>query len=205
MTITANQLVAANLRRARELRGLTQEQAAEQLEPYLGTRWSPAVFSAAETSVRTKRVREFSANEILAFACAFELPVTWFFLPLEPEGDALAGTDDFPSVRTNGSELAAGELLDAVFPYGGSTELSLRLVKIVARLPKRLRTKADDAVLRWTREKMRAAVWSVVGEWGALAARMREHANALDRIQTIALEGVGQQLEDAERKETSVG
>jgi hypothetical protein len=199
MTITANQLVAANLRRARELRGLTQEQAAEQLEPYLGTRWSPAVFSAAETSVRTKRVREFTANEIVAFASVFELPVTWFFLPAETNG--------FARVRCGGArELAPGELVDALFPYGGNTDVAVRLVGIIKRLPAKLRSAADDAVLRWSREKMRAAVWSVVGEWDVLATRMREGAAAIEQIQAIALEGVAQELGEADRrKEARVG
>jgi hypothetical protein len=79
--LTPNQVVAHNLRVAREERGLTQEQAAKQLEPFLGERWSVAVFSAAERSVAGKRIREFNADEIHAFARGFELPVGYFFLP----------------------------------------------------------------------------------------------------------------------------
>jgi transcriptional regulator with XRE-family HTH domain len=89
--LTPNQMVAHNLRLAREGRELTQEQAAELLEPFLGERWSVAVFSAAERSIAGKRVREFDADTIHAFARAFGLPIGFFFLP--PDGDAVVGLD----------------------------------------------------------------------------------------------------------------
>lgn len=86
--MTTNQVVAHNLREARLLRGLTQEQAAEKLEPYLGTRWSVPVFSAAERSVASERVREFSADDVHALSRAFNLPITFFFRP-PPNADAI--------------------------------------------------------------------------------------------------------------------
>ena len=82
--LTGNQVVAHNLRMARLLRGWTQEEAAEKLEPYLGVRWSKASYSAAERSQeKESRIRNFSADELLAFSLAFKLPVTWFLLPPE--------------------------------------------------------------------------------------------------------------------------
>src|SRR5438094_1736388 len=81
LPLTPNQVVAWNLAQARAWRGWTQAQAAEALEPFLGVRWSTASFSAAERSVTGKVVRNFTADEIVAFARAFEVPVTWFFLP----------------------------------------------------------------------------------------------------------------------------
>jgi len=80
--MTGNQLVAHNLKRARESRGLTQEQAADLLEPWLDERWSPASFSAAERSaLPEKRSREFTADDVAAFAAAFELPLVYFLTP----------------------------------------------------------------------------------------------------------------------------
>ncbi len=79
--LSAGQVVAYNLARARALRGWNQEQAATRLEPHLGVRWSNVVLSAAERSYAGKRVRQFTADEIVAFSQAFELPVVWFFLP----------------------------------------------------------------------------------------------------------------------------
>ncbi|HUR24207.1 MAG TPA: helix-turn-helix transcriptional regulator [Acidimicrobiales bacterium] len=108
-----NQVVAYNLARARQLRGLTQDEAAAALEPYLGVRWSKASFSQAERSVRGKFVRRFDAEEIVAFARAFELPITWFFLPPPAwsDGDAVKLTT--ADARRYGTEI--GLLVDLVF------------------------------------------------------------------------------------------
>jgi transcriptional regulator with XRE-family HTH domain len=78
---TANETVSFNLRRARAIRGWTQEQAAEKLEPYLGRRLSKASMSAAERFPHGDRVREFTVDELFAFARAFNLPVSYFLLP----------------------------------------------------------------------------------------------------------------------------
>lgn len=78
---TPNQVVANNLRRARNLHRWTAEEAAEHLEPYLGERWSKVVWSAAERSVRGERIRQFSADDLVAFAAAFQLPISFFFQP----------------------------------------------------------------------------------------------------------------------------
>lgn len=83
--MTGNQVVAYNLFLGRILRGLTQEDAAERLEPFLGERWSKATFSAAERSVSGRRIRQFDADEIVGFARGLDLPVWWFFVP--PEED----------------------------------------------------------------------------------------------------------------------
>jgi hypothetical protein len=59
----------------------TQEEAARELAPYLGVQLLTASFSAIERSVDTGRVRECSADELLAFAWGSRVPVTWFFTP----------------------------------------------------------------------------------------------------------------------------
>lgn len=86
---TANQLVAMNITTMRKRRGWTQEDFAERLEPVLGDRWSIAVVSAAERSVTGKRVREFTADELVALARTFEVPIGSLFLM----------TADEPSIR----------------------------------------------------------------------------------------------------------
>lgn len=85
-TADLNEIVAYNFRRARELRGWTQDEAAMRLEPFLGQRLRQASISAIEGAFSGERRREFDAQEILAFACGFDLPVLWFFLP--PPGDS---------------------------------------------------------------------------------------------------------------------
>lgn len=83
--LTANQVVAYNLMRVRKMLGLSQEQAAERLEPHIGARWSKAVYSAAERSFHGNRVRQFTADDLGAFALAFGVPVSYFFVPPKPE------------------------------------------------------------------------------------------------------------------------
>jgi transcriptional regulator with XRE-family HTH domain len=83
--MTPCQVVAFNLRRARLLRDWTQEHAAERLEPYLGARWSKANWSAAERGVDGNRIRQFTADELFAFARGFQLPLTFFLIP-PPQG-----------------------------------------------------------------------------------------------------------------------
>lgn len=93
--MTPNQIVALNVAKARALRGWTQEQAAEQLAPYLGAKLSGASFSALERSAwKVDRIKQFSADELLALSRAFELPIGFFFTPPPPAEDAgLAAPD----------------------------------------------------------------------------------------------------------------
>lgn len=90
---TASQVVAHNLTRARELRGLTQTEIAERLTRFTGTNWSQATVAQAEGSVGGQRVRQFTANELVALARTFDLPVLYFFLPPD-DGDGRLATDD---------------------------------------------------------------------------------------------------------------
>lgn len=92
---TASQVVAHNLTRARELRALTQSAVAERLSKFTGTNWSQATVAQAEGSVSGQRVRQFTANEIVALARTFDLPVLFFFLPPD-DGDGRLVTDDHP-------------------------------------------------------------------------------------------------------------
>lgn len=78
---TASQVVAHNLTRARELRGMTQSEAAERLSRFTGSNWSQATVAQAEGSVGGHRVRQFTANELVALSRTFDLPVLFFFMP----------------------------------------------------------------------------------------------------------------------------
>lgn len=79
--IDVNQVVAYNVRLARELRGWTQEELADRLEPYLGQRLTQGSMSAIERASEGERRREFDAQELVVFAMVFDLPVIWFLLP----------------------------------------------------------------------------------------------------------------------------
>jgi transcriptional regulator with XRE-family HTH domain len=108
-TWTPNQIVAFNISKARLKRGWTQDQAAEALAPYLGARLSTASWSAIERSVDGGRIREFTADELIAFARGFELPLGWFLTPPPASDDIRVAT---PDTKTKG--LDGRDLLDVV-------------------------------------------------------------------------------------------
>lgn len=93
---TANQIVAYNVAQARLRRGWTQSEAAAVLAPFLGQRLSPASFSALERSVDGGRVRQFTADDLLAMSRAFELPIGWFLTPPPREDGVDVATPDHP-------------------------------------------------------------------------------------------------------------
>lgn len=90
---SASQVVAHNLTRARELRELTQAEIAERLTTYTGSNWTPTTVAQAEGSVGGQRIRQFTANELVALARTFDLPVLFFFLPPD-DGEGQLATDD---------------------------------------------------------------------------------------------------------------
>ena len=95
--MTPNQIVAYNVAKTRELRGWTQEQAAEALAPYLGAKLSGPSFSALERSAwSVDRVKQFSADDLLALSRGFDLPIGFFFTPPPPELDAALHAPDAP-------------------------------------------------------------------------------------------------------------
>jgi transcriptional regulator with XRE-family HTH domain len=118
--VRMNQVIATRLREARKLRRMTQADLAERLEPLLGVRWPVTSVSAAEGSVSGKRPREFTADEVTAFARVLELPVPWFFrVP--------AGVD---AVSCGGPQtIAAADIAEMVFP--DLSEIPERLRQVV--------------------------------------------------------------------------
>ncbi len=106
--MSPNQIVAYNLRNARLLQNWTQDTATEKLAPLLGVRWSKASYSAAERSVTGTRIRQFTADEIVAFATAFELSVSFFLTP-PPGVDTIA----LPAATT---KITPAALADVVGP-----------------------------------------------------------------------------------------
>jgi transcriptional regulator with XRE-family HTH domain len=142
--VNLNEIVAYNFRRARELRGLTQDEAADRLAPFLGTRLKQAAVSGIEGAYGGAKRREFDAQELLAFACGFDLPIIWFLIP--PPGDhrnlqgtselvselyllAMGRNDQLEYLRERFAELGHVEPdeSDAVLErvYGGPTERTL--------------------------------------------------------------------------------
>jgi transcriptional regulator with XRE-family HTH domain len=80
-TWTPNQVVAGNLNRLRLRRGLTQAETAHKLSLVAGKEWTEAMVAHAERSVTGNRVREFTADDLVTFARAFDVPVLYFLTP----------------------------------------------------------------------------------------------------------------------------
>ena len=159
MQITPNQIVAYNVAEARALRGWTQDQAAEELERYLGSRWSKATFSAAERSIDGRRVRQFTADDIVAFSRCFRVPIGFFFMPPRPS------ETESQSLRLRASEnpwagIGLTELLDAIFGVPGDDDvLSIRLRRFLSEIRLGDLTEAQDRAA-WRAEDALAAVVS---------------------------------------------
>ncbi len=131
--VNANRVVAYNLERARKARGLSQEEARELLKVE-GIDWSKATYSAAERSWDGKRVRQFEADELVAFARAFEVPVIFFFLPPRP-----ADRDEVTAVSVGGPDISWSEMLDVIL--GG--KFRMLFAQRVVELPRSERANAD--------------------------------------------------------------
>jgi hypothetical protein len=154
------QIVAWNLERVRRTRGWSQEQAAKVLEPYLGYRLSRAAFSQAERSLHGGKIRRFDADEIVAFARAFEVAIPYFFGPPEPHFRgkfvAVNGKPGNPKARVTSPVLNREQMLTLA------------------------QGRPDDSTM--------ALITEVVGEklhralWGGFYQFLKEHPDELGRV-----------------------
>jgi transcriptional regulator with XRE-family HTH domain len=143
--VTANQVVAYNLRQAREEAGWTQEETAQRLWPYLGEKWSKASFSVAERSVdENSRPREFDAGELLAFSQVFQKPITYFLTP--PDNvEQVTCRHRFNVDRP----VQVAAVMDAILPGGLKVAEQVQTLRNVADALER----ADETAMRKAREE----------------------------------------------------
>jgi transcriptional regulator with XRE-family HTH domain len=127
--MTANQLVAFNLRYWREERGWTQAEMVDRLEPFLGERWTRAAYSAAERSSAGKRIRHFDADDLYAFARVLGVPLGTFFVPPPSVNEVAPPEATETADRMTAFDLAFGmddEVMDRTLELTGETIASLR-------------------------------------------------------------------------------
>lgn len=172
---TGNRLVAYNLRHIRESRALTQQQAAAILEPYVGSLWSKAVYSAAERSADTDRVRQFTADDLLALSLAFDVPIAYWFLPPRPQDRRRRPLEVGPRRVKWRDEVGACVLgsdwrRDVVTRLRGDAELV-----------------ADEGALADTiTRRVRLTVEQMHGRLQERAGQLRDAADALDELHEAA-------------------
>lgn len=192
--LTPNQVVAFNLARAREWKGWTQDQAAEALEPYLGKRWSKASVSQAERSIAGRFVRQFDADEIIAFARAFDLPIGWFFMPPPPWSDRPGRPVKLsvPDAKRFGAALA--ELIDLVFGTEQQQALlTLRLQSWLQLRPPQL-TAAQDRITAMVRARIDSLAADTLDELTDWQTTLRAMANHIEDLEARARRKVTAEL-----------
>jgi len=191
--LTPNQVVAYNLTQAREWRGWTQDQLAEALEPYLGKRWSKASVSQAERSVAGRFIRQFTADEIVAFARALEVPLGWFFMPPPPWADRATPVKlSTPDKKQFGTALA--DLVDLVFGDDhGQALLEMRLRAFLEQLGRRgPLSHKQHAVQQLVSAKVDALVEHALGDLETWQTQLRTLANHLEDLQAQARREIAQ-------------
>lgn len=199
--LTPNQVVAFNLTRAREWRGWTQEEAAAALEPYLGKRWSNASVSQAERSVAGRFTRNFDADEIVAFARAFDVPVGWSSMPPPPWSDqpGVPVKLSTPDAKALGTALA--ELADLVFgDEEGQALLALRLDAFLDQLGAGPLTAAQQRTATLVQAKVAALVGHSFSDLGRWQAQLRALANQLEDLEVRARAAMGADPSSLERE-----
>ena len=86
---TVRRVVGTNMRSLRLERDWTQPQAIKAIADYLGTTWSVQTYNNAESS----RYRLFSADELVAIALAFDVPINRLFEAPEDLPDGILRSD----------------------------------------------------------------------------------------------------------------
>jgi hypothetical protein len=184
--LTPNQVVSYNLAQARQLRRWTQQQAIDALEPHLGARWSIANYSAAERSVDGGRIRNFDADEVVAFARTFDLPITWFFMPPPPwASPGVPAKLQTPDTERFAAPLAL--LADLVF---GTDEhaalLALRLQAFLEELGPNPLTDAQRRVTDAVETRKAQLVRHALGDLQQWQTQLRALANHLEDLEALS-------------------
>jgi hypothetical protein len=181
--LTPNQVVAFNLVQARLWRNWTQQQAAEACAPYLGARWSKTTWSAAERSVNGDRIRQFDADEIVAFARGFELPVTWFLLPppgvLDGQPIYLSTPDDPYGPPARLLDLVCGDPDQA-------NVVELRVEHAIGNMPDGELTISQRRLSALADVRVEALARRALGKLDRWQTMLRSVANQIEDLQTRA-------------------
>ena len=180
--MTPNQVVAYNLWCARQQRGWTQAQAAEALEPHLGVRWTVAQVSAAERSVEGTRIRQFTADDIVAFAQAFDVPITYFFVPPKP---GAKWTKVEPATSDTALNRTMALMIDLIFgdPNEGAPRVASHLHDVMRHLDPALYSEAQRRIFELARLRMLGVIRAALGSLGGWQQSLRTLADELGQLE----------------------
>ena len=92
----ASQIVAHNMTKARELRGMSQADVADRMARHTESKWTSTSVAQAEGSVAGQRIRAFTAVELYALARTFNLPVLYFLAPPGRDSEISLDMPDVP-------------------------------------------------------------------------------------------------------------
>ncbi|HSH23898.1 MAG TPA: hypothetical protein VK975_07545 [Acidimicrobiales bacterium] len=131
-------------------------------------------------------VRNFTADEIVAFARAFDQPVTWFFMPPPPwAGPGMPAKLAVPDAPAFGQALAL--LVDLVFgDEVGQAQLVLRLDAFLDEVGPDGLTEAQARVASLARQRTAALVRQSFADLGRWQTSLRSLANQLEDLEVRA-------------------
>jgi hypothetical protein len=189
-----NEVVAYNFHAARELRGWTQEETAEALEPLLGQRLPQASISAIERAYEGDRRREFDAQEILAFALAFDLPLICF-LPPPADHRTLHRTTNIVSELY---EIVFGQERQLGPVYDRLRQLGIAEPTEAARTVETLTGQPSPARQVSYRERRKQMLLALLDQYGDRVDQSAEEIGAFfDHLRLVGVRGlVAEQLND---------
>ena len=186
-----------------------QEQAAEAPEPFIGTRWSKATFSAAERSVDGRVIRQFTADDLVALSRCFGVPLSWFFMPPAPREPRMQGVTirlAVPDAPGSGEDLSL--LLDLVFGEPHQEPLvGLRLEEYLDELePAAGRQEGERRAADSAAHRVAALVRAGVDGLDQWQVQLREIATHIENLMALAnLAGWGDPATAEEAKEQVLG
>ena len=161
--------MAYNLAQARLRKGWTQDQACGALEPHIGSRWSKANYSAAERSVDGSRIRQFDADEIVAFARTSGIPSKL----------------QTPDAERFGAPLAL--LADLVFGEDHQrAEMELRLQAFLDELGPNPLSDSQSRIASMVESRKAQVVQHAVGDLQRWQTQLRALANHLEDLEQQA-------------------
>jgi uncharacterized coiled-coil protein SlyX len=136
-----------------------------------------------------QRIRNFDADEIVAFARTFDLPVTFFFMPPVPWADSLPVRLQTPDAGPLG--VALTKMVDLVFGERHNMALlSERLQQFLERLGPDRVTDAQGRIQKLVLVRMSKLVKESFGDLDRWQTQLRSMANQLEDMVNEARRGV---------------